>query len=478
MASGLFIGDERAMKAISVPIDFEDYVNGLQAKAAGLTAWDSAWFRSVIRKRANGVRSIPRRITKLSAKKDPAAKAESTDDKEIKESEFDGQVGKPRINFPRLLEQASVALDLYGACYFANVQNAGRKSLEVRWLDPRTITCEYDRASGKLLRFDRRVNGVVTQSYPYDEATKKAPGLVWAWSVGMNETGPGDTLTEACELPAKTLVMADEVMNSLFRRGAIDQLWITATNNPPEAEKERVRERIRRFMFGGVRTAHNIEVFNEGLVPTKIGTPPRDLELGPSSDRWQNDICAACDTPRILLNTVDASNRATIDRITQTWLLTTIAPQAQMIIDALNYHVLHDLGYDLQLNTAGMDVDQQEEAEKAAAWAVYVDHDVNPETAAEMLGIDIPEGLEFIDAAKVAERQATEQARMDAMRQAQAGQGMNTQTQPDNRRTDEIKRLGEHIKSGAYLVKSFQSDILTPAEIEGAIIRTEWEAYP
>lgn len=464
MASGLFIGDERAMKAISVPIDFEDYVNNLQARAAGLTAWDSAWFRSVIRKRANGVRSIPRRIMR--------------GETEIDEADFDGAVGMPRVNFARLLEQASVALDLYGACYFANVQNAGRKSLEVRWLDPRTITCEYDRATGKLLRFDRRVNGVVTQSYPYDEATKKAPGLVWAWSVGMNETGPGDTLTEACELPAKTLVMADEVMNSLFRRGAIDQLWITATNNPPEAEKERVRERIRRFMFGGVRTAHNIEVFNEGLVPTKIGTPPRDLELGPSSDRWQNDICAACDTPRILLNTVDASNRATIDRITQTWLLTTIAPQAQMIIDALNYHVLHDLGYDLQLNTAGMDVDQQEEAEKAQAWAVYVDHDVNPETAAEMLGIDIPEGLEFIDAAKVAERQATEQARMDALRQSQAGQGMNTQAPPDNRRTDEIKRLGEHIKSGAYLVKAFKSDILTPAEIEGAIIRTEWEAYP
>ena len=117
MASGLFIGDERAMKAINVPIDFEDYVNGLQAKAAGLTAWDSAWFRSVIRKRANGVRSVPRRIMR--------------GETEIDEADFDGAVGMPRVNFARLLEQASIALDLYGACYFANVQNAGRKSLEL-----------------------------------------------------------------------------------------------------------------------------------------------------------------------------------------------------------------------------------------------------------------------------------------------------------------------------------------------------------
>ncbi len=41
-----------------------------------------------------------------------------------------------------------------------------------------------------------------------------------------------------------------------------------------------------------------------------------------------------------------------------------------------------------------------------------------------MLGIDIPDGAEFIDAAKVAERQAANVARMDAMRQgAQAGPG-------------------------------------------------------
>jgi hypothetical protein len=244
-------------------------------------------------------------------------------------------------------------------------------------------------------------------------------------------------------------------------------------------EKDRLAAKIKRALFGGVDNAHGVEVFNEGLVVTKIGTDPNALELGPTADRLQNDICAVCDTPRILLNTVDASNRATIDRITQTWLQSTIKPHAQAIIDALNFHVLEEMGYTIELNTAGMDVDQQEEAEKAQAWAVYVDHDVDAETAAAMLGIDIPEGMQFIDQAKVAQRQADNEARMAALQAGQQnGQPSPNGKEPDNRREKEVKALGLHIESGAYLAHPFKSDILTPADIEAAIIAAEWRGYP
>lgn len=459
-AKGLFVGDRASVKAVQYPIDFEEYVNNLQTKAIGATAWNSTWFRAVVRKRANGVVSIPRRIMQGKT--------------EIEEDEFDGLEGKPRIDFPRLMRQGSVAIDRFGRAYFAVVVNSGKKPLEVRWLDPSTIELEFDKQTGELLRFIRRLNGVIVQVYPYNKETKKAPGIAWAWSMGMNEIGPGDTLVDDCNVPATALYMSDEMMNGLFARGAINQHWITATHNPPEAEKERIRERIARFMLGGVKNAHSVEVFAEGLVPTKIGTDPNSLELGPSTDRWQNDICAVSDTPRGLMNMADTSNTAALDRVTQTWIVSTVKPHAQLIVDALNFHVLNDLGYTLELNTAGMDVDQQEEAEKAQAWSTYVSHDVDPETAAAMLGIDIPEGMPFIDEAKVAERQANEQARLDAMRQGQ----QNGQGPQPNRREQEVKRLGEHIKSGAYLVRPFRSDILTAADIEAATVAAEWEGYP
>ena len=453
MADSVFFGDKRAVKSLHIPVDFDEYVNGLRARAAGATALDSPWFRAVIGKRANGVTAIPRRIMRG-------------------ETEIEQDDLPFRVDLADLLYRGSMALDVYGAAYFAVVQNARRMPLEIRWLDPRTIRLRYDERNGRLLAFERVLNGLVVQSYPYDEKTHRAPGIAWAWTAGMNETGPGDTLAKACDLPAKTLVLADELMRGLYERGAINQHFVTANFNPPEAEKERLTAKLRRVFFGGVDKAHGIEVFNEGLVVTKLGTDPNALELGPTADRLQNDICAACDTPRILLNAADASNRATIDRITQTWLLSTIQPHAQRLIDALNEHALEDAGYMVELNTAGLDVDQAEEAEKAAAWAVYVDRGVNPETAAEMLGIDIPEGMPFVEGPSPAE--------LAAQAQAQAAQAMQQDNgpRPDERKQEEVKRLRAFIENGTYLARPFKSDILTSAEIEAAIIRHEWADYP
>lgn len=455
-ASGLFMGDARAMKAAQFPVDFDEYIDGLRARAAGATALDSPWFNAIISKRANGVTAIPRRVMRGETEVEPT------------DLPF-------RIDLADLLYRGSMALDVYGAAYFAVVQNARRAPLEVRWLDPRTIRLRYDERSGRLLGFERVLAGMVVQTYPYDETTRRAPGIAWAWTSGMNETGPGDTLARACELPAKTLVMADELMRGLYERGAINQHFVTANFNPPEAEKERLTAKLKRVFFGGVDKAHTVEVFNEGLVISKIGTDPNALELGPTADRLQNDICAMCDTPRILLNAADASNRATIDRITQTWLLSTIQPHAVRIVDALNEHALRDAGYMLTLNTAGLDVDQQEEAEKAAAWAVYVDRGVNAETAAEMLGIDIPEGMPFVEGPSKAELMA--QAQAAAMQQPEPEPAA---AEDDNaaRKRIELERLGRFIENGTYLARPFKSDILTPDEIEAAIIRQEWAGYP
>ena len=453
----IFFGDKNALKNIQIPIDFDEWLDGLKAKAAGVAATDSAWYRAVVNKRATAVVSIPRRIARGG-------------------EEIEPEVLPFRVDFGDLMQRGSMALDNYGAFYAAVVQNARRQPLEVRWLDPRTIRLNYDKASGRLLSFDRLINGRVAQSYPYDEKTRLAPGLIWAWTPGMNETGPGDTLAETARLPASMLVMADALLKGLYERGAINQHFVTANYQPPEAEKERLREKLRRAFFGGVREAHSIEVFSDGLTISKIGTDPNALELGPTAERIQNDICAAADTPRILLLGTDA-NRATVDRITQTWLMGPIQMHAQRMVDAFNHHLLEPAGYTMTLNTAGMDVDQQEEAEKAAAWATYVDRGVNPATAAEMLGIDIPEDMPFVEGPSRAEMQAQALAAQAAMQNQPRPEGDDAAA-GRARREEEVKRLHAFIDNRTYLTRPFKSDILTPAEIEAAIMVEEWQDYP
>ena len=58
-----------------------------------------------------------------------------------------------------------------------------------------------------------------------------------------------------------------------------------------------------------------------------------------------------------------------------------------------------------------------------------------------------------------------------------AAQNGNTDENTE-RKQNEMKRLKAFIDNKTYLARPFKSDILTPAEIEAAIIAVEWEGYP
>ena len=116
--TNFFMGDERAAKSVYIPVDFEEYVNNLRAKAEGITALDSPWFWAVIRKRANGVSAIPRRVMRGGGEGEPDALP------------F-------RIDFAELLYRGRMALDVFGAAHHAGVPNRRRVPIEGRWLDPR-----------------------------------------------------------------------------------------------------------------------------------------------------------------------------------------------------------------------------------------------------------------------------------------------------------------------------------------------------
>ena len=54
-------------------------------------------------------------------------------------------------------------------------------------------------------------------------------------------------------------------------------------------------------------------------------------------------------------------SRATLDRLTANWLEQVIIPQLDIILDALNHHILEPAGYELLLEPRDMTVNQEEE---------------------------------------------------------------------------------------------------------------------
>jgi hypothetical protein len=370
-----------------------------------------------------------------------------------------------------LIWQASYALDLIGAAYFGIVYR-GASVEGMRWYDPRSITPLYDKTGARgLLGFQRQV-GNSKIVWQYDEKSKRVipdrhGGLGWVWALGLNETGSGKPLDEWAGLPDKLLRQADELMESLFDRGAVAQHLITAEHNPGDPEKSRIKSLLQRVFFGGTSTANSVEIFNQGLSVEKVGTDPDDLALETVNEGNMADIGAILDTPSMLLNPDTGANRALLDRVTANWLNYTVMPHAQRIISAINFHVLEPLGYMIELNPSSMTIEQEEERQRAQAWTLYVSNGVNPETAAAMLGLDIPEGMEFMsDEPVVSQDPVTIEVEEDD------ADDMDDEDESEDRKAVEIAKCRKYYKKGNR-GRDFVSDILTVREITD--IRAEFE---
>ena len=420
---------------------------------------DTAWLYAVIQKRANGVMAIPRILLKGSA------------EVEEKDLPFTFDIGD-------MMWRSSIAIDLYAKAYLLQLKNQF-KTLKVRWLYPESITLKMDEEIG--LEYFERTIGSKRFRYDYDPETDMSPdGLVWVWESGMAEVGPGVPKADVAYYPAMVLRAIDTMSCNFFERGAISQHFFTSATTPPKAERTRFRKWAERVFFGGLKTAFNIEVFGSDMTPHKLGSDPKDLEMTELDKDNRRDISAVYDTPEALV-TGDAGSlsRATLDRITSNWINGPVVQQTNLIADAFNYHILEPAGYELTLNPEALTVNQEEERQRAQAWMLYVSQGMNPETAAALLGIDIPKGMELMaDLPPI----TTGIPSLTPEPEEQEESGDEGESEDD--KSIELTRLRQFIKHGNHLKRAFHSDVLTVDEIEREVGKAQdapfldWESYP
>jgi len=73
-----------------------------------------------------------------------------------------------------------------------------------------------------------------------------------------------------------------------------------------------------------------------------------------------------------------------------------IRPRGRMIESAFNRQLLNPLGLQMTFAFDELDIFQEDENQRATSWATYVDAGADPETAAAMLGIEVPEGMQLM----------------------------------------------------------------------------------
>ena len=413
---------------------------------------DAAWLWAVIQKRAGAVVSIPRVLMKGSA--------------EVEEDSLPFE-----FDIPDLMGRSSFAVDTYAKAYGLTVKNQF-KDLRVRWFMPDSVTPIIDEQLG-LQRFERQA-GTKKYIYDYDSEKDLSPdGLWWIWQTGMPEIGPGTPKADVAAAPAMLLRAIDSLGIKYFSQGAIGQIYFTSPKVMGDSQFDKFKKWFRRRFQGGLDTAYNeAMVLEEGFEPHKLSADPKELMMSELDEDNRRDISAIYDTPEALV-TGDAGSlsRATLDRITSNWINGTIMQQATLIVDAFNHHILEPAGYKLKLDPQAMTVNQEEERQRAQAVTFLVGAGFNPEWVAGMLGLEGPEDIPMM-----AEKQPVPEALQPTFGPEEDADELEPKDDEEpEEKAVELGRLRRYIGKGKHLKRSFQSDILTPMEIDMAIWKSQFQ---
>ena len=290
----------------------------------------------------------------------------------------------PFVTMPDLLYRTEAALCIGARAYWFKERNRVRLT-GLRWLDP--FTMEPVWTPRGLAGFKRHVNGNTQTLLPEDVA--------YLWLGGLSETEPRPAPAQAAASAANVIYNTAQFAKAYFERGAVRAGLLTVEGQPLPTERERLKNWWSRFM-SGIGNAFNAEVVSAAVQYVPVGEGLAELGNQALIAEQREDIATALGVPHSLVMS-NAANYATARQDAQSFYETTVVPQTQLIERQLNAQVFGPAGLRLKFRPQALDVFQQDENERATAFAQYVGAGLKPSIVAQMLGLDLPEGVTYED---------------------------------------------------------------------------------
>ena len=309
---------------------------------------------------------------------------------------------------------------------YAFREGTSQKTTGLRYLVPSTITPLTDKNDGHLIGFDRDI-GKGKQTY-----TLKDNRIVYIWRLDeTTELLPSaHTELKAISAAAGIMYYADLWTSNYFQRGGVKPTLIAVKGVTGNTVRDEMESRFTKFVRNISRQA--AQVFNaETMTISPFGDGVGDLKDSEVYNQAMQSVCAVTGIP-ISIFMSDAANRATADTYYYSWYKDKITPDARMIQFQLNERLFHPLGIKLEFRPEQAEPNQEEEVARAQALQTYVSAGYSLGMASEIMGVDLPEGVDYDDldemqAEKEAKQKEEEQARLDA---AMAKQEQNAQDAP------------------------------------------------
>jgi HK97 family phage portal protein len=405
-------------------------------------------------------------------------------------------------NFTDLLELTEGALCLLGYAYWFKARNLRNQPLSMRWFAPDTMQVLYNSQVG-VAGFRRYMGGGVMGDSgpvgsPLDNGNADAytPDDIVYFRLPnpLSELAPGTPPAQAAMADVSVLHNMAAFKSAYFARGAIKATVLTIEGNPADAEVKKLEAWWKRF-FSGVRGAWSTAAVRAGVTPVVVGEGLESLSNSELTIESRQAIATAMAVPDSIIS-ANAANFATAQQDEVNFLTNCIIPESRLIERTLNRQLFAPTGLRLHFEPERLSAMQEDENERAKSYAIYVGTSMKPSVAAQMVGLNLPDGVTFesLDedlAADQAAQQAASEAALARLPKPVTAPPVNPPAgEAAAGKSAEIRRLQKWAKGKkAPDVDRFQSAILSREEKLEALgdaagedarfpVSAQWGAYP
>jgi phage portal protein BeeE len=310
-------------------------------------------------------------------------------------------------NPEELIYKIAAAYITFGKSYVLRETIKGGITKNLKYLLPDSVTPKIDPKDG-LTEFTRTVG---TTTMPF----KPALEMLYFWLPDHNvEIGPPLWYPAKAILSPSELIYFTQMFAAGFmERGAIKATIFSVPVGVPQAEKERFESRWKRMMQGAKNAFNIMLVEADAVKPVVVGEGLEALKDAGAIARSREDIAAGLGMSLAMLLS-NAANFATAMADRKNLYENVVIPLMKNIASVFNDQLYRPMGMKMVLNPEGLEVFQEDEAERASSLGQISAALADPETfliAADILGYDLDDDVE----AKILALVAVKQANRDKM---------------------------------------------------------------
>jgi hypothetical protein len=275
------------------------------------------------------------------------------------------------------------------------MENTKAIGKNLRYIVPTTIEPKLDKENdGGLLGFTRTL-GNGSKYYPLG----KTNPIFWMWRMDhTTELLPSkSTEFQAMCAAAGILFYSDHFVNAFFKRGGIKPTMLVLKGMTAPDKVKDLESIWSKVISGGYK--YLAKVFqgvseSGGLEAQTIGEGVDTLKDETLTKSKIEDVAMSIGMPLSLL-LANSANYATAQVELKTWYENGLAPWCSFMADEMTDKLFKPLGYKFVFRPEMTDAGQEEEVQRAGAYSTYVTAKMKPSIAAQIVGIELPEGIEY-----------------------------------------------------------------------------------